>query len=94
MARETAAEKAAREEQEAADAAVAAAAVDAEASVDVPEDAGRKVKVPAVVGDEIVFSRGADVVARFKVSDGVVTARNDHERTLLLTNVAGAELVD
>lgn len=94
MARETAAEKAEREQQEAADAAVTAAAAPVDLPADVNDSDSRKVKVPASAGDEIVFSRGSDVVASFKVKDGHVTARNEHERTLLLSNVAGAELVD
>lgn len=90
MARETAAEKAEREAQEQADAAVTAAAQ----GLDVDPGEGTKVKVPADVGETIVFSRGVDVVAEFKVSDGMVTARDEHERQLLLANVPGAELVE
>lgn len=92
--RESAAEKAEREAQEAAAAAVTAAAESADTPAEVDESKSMRVKVPESVGDEIVFSRGADVVASFKVKDGHVTAHSEHERTLLLTNVAGAELVD
>lgn len=90
MARETAAEKAEREAAEAAQAAVDAAAQ----GLEVDPGEGSKVRVPGDVGETIVFSRGADVVAEFKVTDGIVTARDEHERQLLLANVAGAELVE
>lgn len=93
MARESAAEKAAREEQEQADAAVTAATAGLDPEVVDPGE-GTKVRVPASVGESITFSRGADVVAEFKVSDGIVTARDAHERQLLLANVPGAELVE
>lgn len=90
MARETAAERDAREAQEQADAAVTAAT----AGLDVDPGEGSKVRVPASVGDSITFSRGGEVVVDFKVSDGMVTAKDEHERVLLLSNVAGAELVE
>jgi hypothetical protein len=90
MARETAAEKAEREAAEQAQAAVDAAAQ----GLDVDPGEGAKVRVPASVGETITFSRGGDVVAEFAVKDGLVTAKDAHERQLLLSNVAGAELVE
>lgn len=92
MGRETAAERDAREAQEQTDAAVAPAAVAAAAAVDAGE--GTKVRVPASVGESVTFTRGGDVVADFKVTDGVLTVRDDHERALVLANVPGAELVE
>ena len=91
MARETAAEREAREAQKQADKALQ----DAAASVsDVDPGEGSKVKVGDRYGDEIVFTRGVDEVARFKVTDGHVTASDPHERQLLLANIVGAEVVD
>lgn len=93
MARETAAEKAEREEAEAAQAAIDNAAAGLDPEVVDPGE-GTKVRVPESVGESIIFSRGADVVAEFAVKDGIVTARDAHERQLLLANVPGAELVE
>jgi len=61
-----------------------------------PDDTGNgsRVKVPDTVGGEIVFTRGVDVVAKFKVKDGHVTVKTPAEQRLLLGNVAGAEVVD
>lgn len=84
----------ARTQNEEAAAAVADAASDAEASVVVDEDAGRKIYVGDEVGSEITFSRGVDVVLTKRVTDGHVTAKDDAERALILGSVPGAKLAD
>lgn len=86
----TKAEREAQEQQAAADAAAADAAADT--TVDVGE--GSQVRVPAEVGDKITLTRGGEVVREFAVKDGVISAKDDDDRALLLASVPGAELVD
>lgn len=52
-----------------------------------------QVKVPKDAGDELVLTRGVDVIGRYKVNDGLVTVKDDGERAMLLASVPGATLV-
>lgn len=90
MARESAAEREAREAQEQADAAVAAAAAGSDVA---PTDGKVKVKVDQPDG-EIVLTRGGEVVLSKTVKDGQVTADDDTELAVLLGSIPGAQQVD
>lgn len=86
----TKAEREAQAAQEQAD----AAAADAAADVSTDPGEGSKIRVPAEAGDRIVLSKGGEVVREFSARDGIITAKDDDDRALLLASVPGAELVD
>lgn len=87
MARETAAEKEAREAVEAEQAAAAA-----QGSTGIEPVEGGNVHVPQVDG-EIVFTN-AGTVRTFTVKDHIVKPETDDERAALLLLVSGSKLAD
>ena len=52
---------------------------------------GGKVRVPQNDG-EIILSRGGETVLTKRVTDGLVSPRDDVERALLLASIPGATL--
>lgn len=87
MARESAADKAAREEREAAEALAQQSENDAP---DVADSDSLVVK--GVENGPVVLTRGGVEIARFNAEGGKITAKDVDERNLLLASVPGAHL--
>lgn len=90
MARESAADKEAREAQEAAD-ALAAGATQSAAHPEV-DDEQLVVKVPAEHGDNVSLTRGGVEIGSYKIDSGKITAKDAAERDMLLGSIPGASL--